>query len=185
MPANEWRLEAYKQGSDACRNYSGLTMRIRTLAQQILAVSVVGFAAAMSEAVNITNLDMLFGVGGVTLLILTTSLTLVDWHYKTAFTAIRDSLAELEQQEGLYGPWQAHLETRTRFKDHIASAMPFLFLGIAGVAAIGWGWLHAMIWDWQVLLPIALLTALFAFFSAQASRQDRRKHDQLAVRREA
>jgi hypothetical protein len=45
----EWEVEFYKQGSDACRNYSQLTMRVRTLSQQVLVGSSIGLAALLSR----------------------------------------------------------------------------------------------------------------------------------------
>ena len=133
-----WEMELYKQGSEACRNYSQLTMRTRTLSQQILAVSVVGLGAAIANK-DISIGSQIFLTGGVVLLVFSGSLFFVDWHYQSAFTAIRNSLAFIESRQPLFGPWIAHLNVRTHFRDHIASYLPFLLLAIVGCLGIWLG----------------------------------------------
>lgn len=146
--------EMYRQGSEACRNYSGLTMRVRTLSQQLLVIAVAGLATALANE-NIKPGEILhtqiFIAAGIALVGLSFSLLVVDWHYQSAFTAIRNSLAFMESRNyPFYGPWVAHFNTRTQFRDHIASYLPFHLLAIIG----GMGIWHGLSGNLDLLVMI-------------------------------
>jgi protein-S-isoprenylcysteine O-methyltransferase Ste14 len=180
-----WEEAAYKQGSDACRNYSQLTMRTRTLAQQILATATValGVATATSE-IQGWNRAEIFIAGGVVLLALAFSLLFVDWHYQSAFTAIRNSLAYIESRQPVAGHWLSHLNVRTQFKDHIASYFPFLLLAAMGCLSVLGGlnilrmelkppWhIPTLVWT----IPPLLLAAVVAFFWCRCVAAGNRDH---------
>lgn len=159
---DKWALEAYGQGSDACRNYSQLTMQVRTLAQRVLLLSVAGLAVALLKSNNGGGTPDGAGVEGgpvsiveatealisgpyqsvvlavgVALVVFAFSLSLIDWHYQSAFTAIRDSLAKFELERDLDGPWRAHAEVRKRPADHIATYAPFTTVALVGAAGVG------------------------------------------------
>ncbi|HSL83679.1 MAG TPA: NAD(P)-dependent oxidoreductase [Thermoanaerobaculia bacterium] len=147
-PIDDWERESYVQGSEACRNYSNLTMRVRTLAQQALLAAAAGLGAAVIGRENIEYFYDLMGVVGLLLVVFAVSLFFVDWHYQSAFTAIRNHLTtiearhhveELDRLECHDGPWTAHLSVRTRFRDHVASYLPFLLIGEVGAVAAFYG----------------------------------------------
>lgn len=135
-------LDLYKEGSEVCRNYSRLTMQVRTLTQQVLMATVAAVAVAilakgtLSDQVDHTFLGYILLCTGIVLGSFSASLALIDWHYQSAFTAIRDALVELEKDaELIHGPWQAHKKVRTSPDDFIASYVPFWFL--SGIGLIG------------------------------------------------
>lgn len=173
-----WEIESYKQGSEACRNYSNLTMRVRTLTQQIFGASVVGLAAYLNTRKSPTLVfpDPVFIIGGITLVFLAVALGFVDWHYQTAFSAIRDSLAKAEARHNRKGPWpwRAHLSVRTNFKDHIASYLPFVLLGVVGFwgALFGWFGNTPHTWRWMTL-AFALAVFVFVVLCSRAKKRDR------------
>lgn len=175
---DEWRMEFYKQGSEACRNYSNLTMRVRTLAEQILGVSVVGLAAYLKTGDSAELDDRVILAGGLTLVILAISLGFIDWHYQSAFSAIRDSLAKAEAERKLGGPWRAHLSVRTRLKDHVASYLPFILLGAVGcfvaTYALGGIWLRG---GFPFLL--VLTGTGFLYLCQRAMKRDRGTEEEI------
>ncbi len=123
----------YEQGAEACRNYSQLTSRARTFAQLIAAAAVtVPFATGLAP----DQRHLVFQLGGAILCTVAVGLCLIDWHYQSAFTAIRNRLANMEAYHGCVGPWRAHLSVRTGVADHIASYIPFYLLALLGVAGI-------------------------------------------------
>ena len=138
---SDWDIRVYTEGSEACRNYSRLTMKTRTLSQQVLILGVVGVGAAMSKEGSVIPPEILLIVG-IAFLLFSISLAFVDWHYQSAFTAIRNSLAVMEAKSHMEGPWRAHLGARTQLKDHVASYFPFLLLALASLCAIGYGVSH-------------------------------------------
>ena len=142
---DRWQAELYKQGSEACRNYSQLTMRTRTLSQEVLLVSVVGLSAVITK-VDASAWPQIVLAAGIALLPFSVSLAFVDWHYQSAFSAIRNFLADIEVSHKQNGPWRAHLKERTHFKDHIASYGPFLLLSAIGCLAI-------MVGTWSLADP--------------------------------
>jgi hypothetical protein len=112
-------------------------MQTRTLSQQIMAAAAVGLAtAAATRGIDDTARVAIFLSVGIVLLAFAFSLLFVDWHYQSAFTAIRNALAFIESRQPVLGPWIAHLNARTHFNDHIASYLPFLLLAALGCASI-------------------------------------------------
>jgi len=162
---------AYEQGSEACQNYSRLTMTVRTLSQQIMAVSFVGFIAALSSKTNNLNMSYLLGYGGIAVVIFSVSLLVVDWHYQSAFTAIRNALARLEVKVGIVGPWRSHLIARTRKRDHLASYLPFLLLWLLGFIISGVGFNHSISWSITILACLFGI-GLFTNLLFRAARND-------------
>jgi hypothetical protein len=156
----------YEAGSEACRNYSRLTLQTRTLSQQVLVAGTIGLAAAIASKEASDRPWIIFG-SGVVLILFSVSLGFVDWHYQSAFTAIRNSLARIEHQQEFDGPWTAHLSARTEFKDHVASYMPFLLLFTMGCGAMGLGLgLGLSKWGkwWGIQVPIILLAGAWTWF---------------------
>ena len=129
---DDWLFKAYEEGSSTCRNYSNLTMRVRTLAQHVLVVGVAGLSILMLDYQKDEELPYAILIVSFSLLVFSISLFLVDWHYQSAFTGIRNQLARMECEKGISGPWLAHLCIRTHLNDHIASYLPFLLLGFCG-----------------------------------------------------
>ncbi len=91
--------ELYKQGSECCRTYSELTMKVRTLAQQI----VIGYAVGLGIFLSRTSwpsvlLEAVLLGAGVLLVLFAAGLWALNQHYSKAFEAIRDnSLVPLEE----------------------------------------------------------------------------------------
>lgn len=129
----------YKEGSAACRNYSRLTMQVRTLSQQVLIAAVISLSVAIlpeigGEEPELNNyVGIVLILGGWILGCFSVSLALVDWHYQSAFTAIRNTLAIMEGDTD--GPWKAHKEVRRKQYDFIASYFPFWILWAIGAIA--------------------------------------------------
>lgn len=127
----------YAEGSAACRNYSCLTMKVRTLSQHVL----IGILIALSVAAVGNEqfffekaLWPIFYFGGIILGLFSISLALVDWHYQSAFTAIRNVLVTIEGNE--FGPWHAHKKIRSKMgHDFVSSYFPFWVLWFIGVVA--------------------------------------------------
>lgn len=163
--------EMYRQGSEACRNYSKLTMRVRTLSQQILAVGVAGLGTALAkEGITPDIRAQIFIAAGVALVALSFSLLVVDWHYQTAFTGIRNSLAFMEtRNRPFFGPWIAHFNTRTQFKDHIASYLPFHLLAIIGGMGIWRGINGGPNWLIRIIFTVS---GVFLFLWVRAWQRD-------------
>lgn len=175
-----WEIEMYKQGSEACRNYSRLTMKTRTLSQQVLIVSVVGLSAVIANK-DVPSRHEIVLIGGIALLAFSVSLTFVDWHYQSAFTAIRNALACIEYTIKLPGPWRAHLGERTQFKDHVASYLPFLLLFAIGCLGIGFGIKlsggSALLVGLVVIPLLFFASFLFGFACLSASKRDAKLND--------
>jgi hypothetical protein len=137
---DEWKETCYREGSSACRNYSQLTMQTRTLSGQVLVLGIVGIIAALATThAEATYHPTFLIVGGAVLIAFSFSLALVDWHYQSAFTAIRNSLVDIEKAVGVSGPWRAHVAVRTKKRDHFASYVPFFILYTCGTILAGWG----------------------------------------------
>ncbi len=173
--------EAYKQGSEACRNYSQLTMRTRTLSQQILGASAVGLATALATPRIAQGARAeIFVAAGFILLAFAFALLFVDWHYQSAFTAIRNSLAFMESRQPILGPWIAHLNARTHFNDHIASYFPFLLLAALGCVSLVRGFAygeHPLMPLPKATIAVGVVFASILFFFLRrcwlAQRRDR------------
>jgi len=177
-------IHAYTEGSESCRNYSRLTMRVRTLSQQVLILGAVGFLAALTEG---KNKDYQMGImifGGIALSVLAFSLSVVDWHYQSAFSMIRDSLAKLEVKSQIEGPWRAHLSARTHKRDHVSSYLPFLLLWFLGLTTVGFG-AEDSGW-WVVIGLLGLLSLLWFIVSlARAAKRHTEMEESLASIRES
>lgn len=175
-------LDAYKEGSEACRNYSGLTMRVRTLA-----VVVAAAAIAVPFTGNLPNdkTKLAWEFGGIILAAVAISFWLVDWHYQSAFAAIRDSLAMLEAQHGVEGPWRAHLRTRTRLWDHIASYVPFLLLGLIAALALDYTYTglteKSFVGRLVTWTFFALGVGVFLFFAGAAWKSDKQVQEKIST----
>lgn len=191
-PIEEWERESYVQGSEACRNYSNLTMRVRTLAQQALLAAAAGLGAAIIGRENIDYFFELMGVVGLLLVVFAVSLFFVDWHYQSAFTAIRNHLTTIEARHHVVelgtlkchdGPWTAHLSVRTKRRDHVANYLPFLFIGDVGVAAMTYGiyWLYETPF-WILMLVVAAVAHLPFIRSWKQAAEDDRKHEEMLDR---
>lgn len=126
---------SYEQGSTACQNYSRLTMQVRTLSQQLLIASAIGLAI-LAYNIDLENQAFVWIVfaSGLVLIGFTVSLALVGWHYQSAFESIRDSLARMERQQVIKGPWSAHQKARPPLYDFLSSYVPFVVLWGLGFA---------------------------------------------------
>jgi hypothetical protein len=97
--------DLYEQGSKCCQQYSALTMQIRTLAQYIMIAYTVGISLAISRASSPNpempsqDLHQILFVAGLVVSSFAIVLGILNHHYSTAFTEIRDScLVRLENQ---------------------------------------------------------------------------------------
>jgi hypothetical protein len=145
-------------------------MRVRTLSQHVLVIAAAAVVAATLKTKPPALMESAVFYGGVAVLIFAVSLGLVDWHYQSAFSAIRNQLARYEARRGTIGPWRSHVTVRTELRDHCASSSPFFLLaGCGGGLAIS-----------QILgilgLSAFLLTEL-ALFLELARRSRRRSRD--------
>lgn len=183
----EFELAMYKDGSEACRNYSRLTMQARTLLQQVFGVGGAGAVVVVITYPGISS--WLYILAGIVLMVFAVSLAMVDWHYQSAFSAVRNALARLEQEwaKGGRGPWTAHLEVRQEWKDHVASLTPFFLVYVSGCAACAYG-LGQMGAAGGLTALAAISAAVVAGFCASllfAIRRDHRCHKLLdKLRRE-
>jgi len=169
--------ELYRQGSEACRNYSQLTQRTRTLA---LIATVAAVAAPLSRLVDATEINRLLLPAGVLLMLVALSLGLVDWHYQSAFQAIRNVLARIEFALGVVGPWRAHFTVRGSWRDFIASYLPFglLFaigLMVAATNVAGDGSLAVATWVWFALALEATAAVVGTMVSMRTHRSERKE----------
>ncbi|MFT3686388.1 MAG: hypothetical protein QM783_15950 [Phycisphaerales bacterium] len=157
--SDRWIELLYGQGSECCRNYSKLTMQVRTLAAGILAASAFGVSSIIVQSIarGVGTIPQIAGpllaVGGFVLVVFAVMLWLVNWHFSDAFRAMRDFLNSLERSRAAIvaeltehvGVWDAHARARTRVDDEIASTGPFVALGLLGVCAMSIGahlWLN-------------------------------------------
>jgi hypothetical protein len=175
---SQWNAHAlyssplYSEGSEACRNYSRLTMRVRTLAQHVLIVYVIAISVAIlsgkfgiEQGTNV-YIPILKGnvlmYAGLILGLFSVSLALVDWHYQSAFTAIRDALREMEGN--LYGPWKAHKRVRNSRNDFIASYVPFWILWGIGLGSFVFG-IYLVKFTPKITWVIAVTIFIFGFLA--------------------
>ncbi len=84
MSSNMYDTPLYEQGSEACRNYSRLTMQVRSLSQHVLIGAVIGLSVSTLKDGGDTSLDFIFLCGGIVLGCFNVALALVDWHYQSA-----------------------------------------------------------------------------------------------------
>ena len=136
--AVDWELEAYKQGSETCRNYSRLISPVRTI--------IITFVSAAIGAVTLKWDDMsdrvsVLMIAGTATSFMGIVLLLIDWHFQSAFEAIRDTNAITEAKQGVKGPWLAHFKVREPVSVFLASYLPLLLL-IWGGATV----MFASIW---------------------------------------
>lgn len=134
-------MRIYEDGSATCRNYSTLTMHVRTLSALVLA----GGSGALVLTVRELNADaarLIIFIGAL-LVTLTVTLVLTNWHYQSAFEVIRDKLAAMETEElHQSGPWCAHKGMRDAQNDLISSYGPFVIMAFAGTIAVAIGVYH-------------------------------------------
>jgi len=146
--------ELYKQGSKSCQLYSDITMRIRTLAQQVVIAYAAGLGALATQLIGepvLCGIVMIFS--GAIAERFGMNLRALNRHYSFAFDKIRDSsLVPLEEaatsETQFTGPWTAHKRHRDEDEKSKMFAWdgPFdtlRWFGIAGivggVAAIVYG----------------------------------------------
>jgi hypothetical protein len=172
-------LMLYEQGSEACRNYSGLTSRARTFAQ-LIAVAAIG--APFASGLAMGQRPVVLQVGGAMLCVVAIGLGLIDWHYQSAFAAIRDRLANMEAWHKCNGPWRSHLSVRTGFADHIASYIPFFLLALLGIVGIVWGTDPLLQLKVALCLGIVYITCLglFVFVCGKKTSDHKRFEEELA-----
>lgn len=145
--------ELYRQGSECCRNYSNLTMRVRTLAQQVLLAYAVGVGLLLTRGKEIGAL--LFGAG-IILILFSSALWILNLHYSLSFTGIRnDCLRKLEanvleavetdktDKPIAVGPWEAHAHAQPAWVRVAAWHWPYLVLVFVGLLTmllgVTWG----------------------------------------------
>lgn len=149
-------LEAlYSEASQCCRLYSKLTMRVRTLAQQVVIAYAVGLGIFLSRSEWPPQLLQLALIGaGVILVLFALPLWALNQHYSSAFEGIRDGfLVPLESRRWPHtaderslasGPWSAHarvrqgtgLRTRHTVLTRLAWHGPYVALLVIGVFSI-------------------------------------------------
>ncbi|GMU38341.1 MAG: hypothetical protein KJ057_14630 [Phycisphaerae bacterium] len=104
----------YAQGSSLCSSYSDRTMRIRTMAQQLI----IAYGVSVGFSISTTNAGFVLLFGGGTLMIFGSALWVLNQHYSLAFNEVRNaSLVPMEQMllgTALIGPWTAHGRVRGR-----------------------------------------------------------------------
>ena len=149
--------DLYDKGSEQCRQYSQLTMQVRTMAQHVLMAYAVGLGIVLSRATESTAgpvraVACLFS--GI-LILFAFVLWSLNHHYSHAFRRIRDDvLVPLEGavednplttrngSKGPLGPWSAHQRERNERKlmylsaSNLAWNLPFIALILAGVTGI-------------------------------------------------
>lgn len=152
--------EMYREGSECCRNYSKLTMQVRTLASYLMMAYAVGIGTMGSQWLSTrqpvpgsglvgivrtlpaqAGLVLLFA--GLALVLFAFSLWTVNWHYSKAFVAMRNVISQFEPPSGMLaasrqdgGPWRAHERIRRPWKDAVAWNVPFLALGVIGAISV-------------------------------------------------
>lgn len=148
-------IELYKQGSKSCQLYSDITMRIRTLAQQVVIAYAAGLGVLATQLLGepvLCGIVMIFS--GAIAERFGENLRALNRHYSFAFEAIRDrSLVPLEEAVELknetdVGPWTAHKQhraddTKTKMYAWDGPFDTLRWFGIAGIvggaAAIVYG----------------------------------------------
>ena len=173
-------IKAYEEGSASCRNYSQLTMRVRTLSQQVMVLAIAALVAALAPEEGKWNKEDVMQYGGVAISLFALSLLVVDWHYQSAFSAIRNAMAELESKAGIEGPWRAHLRARTQKRDHVASYLPFLFLWVLGWATFSLGGKENWFWLGGGA-AIAIGSLWFLIILAKSAKKDKAAATKLII----
>lgn len=188
----------YEVGSAACQNYSGLTLRVRTLALATLLGSMVVPAAYVGELVTSCDFDKsksifhdptvreVLAIAGGLLCASSLVLALVGNHYQSAFEAIRDVLAKLEpaglgesSTRGI-GPWSMHQTARAGQKDAWATLLPYVSLGLLGLFAMVphcWCASSHEVWAWAfpVLGGLLVSQTAWLWFTGQSASKHRRE----------
>lgn len=177
----------YREGSDACRNYSRLTMQVRTLSQNVLIAYLVGLGIAYRtlSTDGESGFAHILWTTGFVLVLFSISLAVVNWHYQSAFEAIRDNLKRLEENANLVGPWRVHQLVRGGRKDAYAQFAPFVISAFIGVSEI---FIAAVIWFGQesygwgfFMVAVAVVAIGTTFFSLRWISKTQTE-DLLAVR---
>ncbi len=170
--------DMYKEGSASLRNYSDLTMKVRTLAMHLFLGSAVALAVASSK--DVTELPKYAFWGGACLALFSITLLCINWHFATAFNVIRNSMADLEDGAGVQpdGPWQRHQLVRGGWRDPLAYTAPFTALFLLGTSLAFYAW-HQMddeIWEpWISIVIVILLTVLMAVWGMRSTWDKKEK----------
>jgi hypothetical protein len=164
--------DIYKEGSASLRNYSNLTMTVRTLAVHLFLGSAVALAVASSK--NPPELPKYLLWGAACLALFSISLLCINWHFATAFNVIRNSMAALEREAEIptEGPWQGHQRVRGSWKDPLAYSAPFTALFLLAMVAAVEGLQGMKYVDLSVcsrIVAVGLPTALVAILGAWAT----------------
>jgi hypothetical protein len=148
------RKDWYKYGSEACKQYSQLTMNIRTLAQQLVLAYAVGMGIVISKGpsglptTESSEFCPISVWAGAILIIFAFVLYVLNRHHSSAFRTIRDDcLRRLEGDERgedhePIGPWAAHARARERWQElfkpgfNLAWDLPFYALLSIGIASV-------------------------------------------------
>lgn len=135
--------EIYIQGSEACRNYSKLTMKVKITSQHFLILLLIGISSNFISDFNILGNQTLLIICGGIIISVAISLLLVTWHYQSAFVAIRDKLASIEIDSGFgeFGVWSSHKAVRQKW-DKLATIFPFLVMALIALIMICCGFIQ-------------------------------------------
>ena len=149
--------DLYDKGSEQCRQYSALTMQVRTMAQHVLIGYAVGLGIVLSRSTESTgdSVRSVVFLFGAILVLFALVLWSLNHHYSHAFRRIRDDvlvpleellpnnpLAQRNGGQGPLGPWSAHKRERAERRIGFLSAsgiawnLPFIALIIAGVVGV-------------------------------------------------
>jgi len=149
--------DLYDKGSEQCRQYSMLTMQVRTMAQHVLIGYAVGLGIVLSRTTETTGSAVravVFLFSSI-LVLFAVVLWSLNHHYSHAFRRIRDDvlvpleeavadnpLAQRNGPAGPSGPWSAHKRERdVRRVAHLSASkiawnLPFIALILAGVTGV-------------------------------------------------
>lgn len=185
MPATsnaDWLLEQYHEGSAACRNYSKLTMQVRTLTVKLFLAGGAALAALLAMTIGESDKNEMWANllrgGGLVLQFAAPALLLVCWHYQSAFEAIRDVLASIEHEAKPHGPWVFHLRVRSGIADLAATWLPFAVLWVTGW--FSWlsaprecprGWLYWGMWVSVICFATVCIWVARATYLAKRDRR--------------
>jgi hypothetical protein len=162
----------YIQGSEACRNYSCLTKDVRLVGARAPLVLLVPLGAALldNSKLNIgtDGFSILLGGAGFVLAIVSIGVALVDWHYQSAFEAIRDQMRTHESAANVEGWATVHYKERHHQGEILASYLPFWIWTAVGLIALGIAPLFTPATSLTCRVGMALLALLLAGAAAWA-----------------
>lgn len=170
----DWLTRFYTEGSATCRNYSTLTMHVRTVASVVFAG---GSGVLLYKEFSFKADPGVSLCAGLFMCTLAIMLALTGWHYQTAFEAIRNELDDMERViPGSNGIWGAHKRMRDGQPDLLSSYGPYMILGTAGLLAAGYGVYGLRFAPWCVaafviaLVSMLLVALVIVRFRRKASR---------------